>query len=195
MDPQLRSRYPHELSGGQQQRVALARALAPEPALVLLDEPFASLDAGLREGTGARRSRALRAAGTTAVLVTHDQAEALSLADQVAVMRAGRLVQAGPPELVYTAPADESVAEFVGAAVVLPATIRDGHAECVLGRVPVPAGSAAGHGRLLLRPEQLMLDPAAPGGCVPSSSRSATTGTTPRSGSSCWPEVSRCRPG
>ena len=160
----LLDRYPHELSGGQQQRVALARALAPQPSLVLLDEPFASLDAGLREETGRAVSRVLRAAGATAVLVTHDQAEALSLADQVAVMRDGRLVQTGPPGEVYTAPRDPAVAQFVGAAVVLPATVEGELARCALGTVPVAAGSAQGQVRLLLRPEQLVLDEPGAGG-------------------------------
>ena len=109
-------RAPHELSGGQQQRVALARALAPSPTVVLLDEPFSSLDASLRVSTGRAVARALHATGTTAVLVTHDQDEALSLADQVAVMRRGRLVQADRPRDLYRAPADAEVGAFVGGA-------------------------------------------------------------------------------
>ena len=150
-------RLPHQLSGGQQQRVALARALAPRPSVVLLDEPFASLDAGLREDTGRAVAAALHAAGATAVLVTHDQGEALSLADQVAVMRAGRLVQVGPPDLLYSAPVDPGVAEFVGAAVVLPAVVFGTSAACCLGGLDVPAGTRQGHVRLLVRPEQIEL--------------------------------------
>ena len=127
------TRLPHELSGGQQQRVALARALAPSPSVVLLDEPFASLDAGLREGTGRAVADALRAASATGILVTHDQGEALSLADQVAVMRDGRLAQVGTPKQVYDAPADLDVARFVGGAVVLPAVVDGASATSVLG--------------------------------------------------------------
>ncbi|MGZ5401429.1 MAG: ABC transporter ATP-binding protein, partial [Nocardioides sp.] len=102
-------RSPHELSGGQQQRVALARALAPEPSVVLLDEPFSSLDASLRTSTGRAVAHALAATGTTAVLVTHDQDEALSLADQVAVMRHGRVIQIDAPRDLYRAPVDPEV--------------------------------------------------------------------------------------
>jgi len=112
-------RMPHELSGGQQQRVAVARALAPRPPLVLLDEPFSALDASLRAEVRHDVREALRADGATAVLVTHDQGEAMSEADQVAVMRAGRIVQAGSPGEIYGDPADAWVADFVGAAVLL----------------------------------------------------------------------------
>ena len=113
---------PHELSGGQQQRVALARALAPRPALILLDEPFSALDAGLRAGLRREVRDALRADGATAVLVTHDQGEALSLADHIVVMRDGRDVQSGPPAEVYGEPGDPWVARFVGDAMLLPGT-------------------------------------------------------------------------
>ena len=157
-------RYPHELSGGQQQRVALARALAPRPSVVLLDEPFSSLDAGLREGTGRAVAAALRAAEATAVLVTHDQGEALSLADQVAVMREGRLVQVGEPEAVYRAPADPEVGRFVGAAVVVPAVVEGTVARSALGAVAVEEGAAQGEVSLLVRPEQLVLEPATEAG-------------------------------
>ena len=114
------SRRPHEISGGQQQRVALARALAPEPKLVLLDEPFSALDAGLRESVRAQVRRALRLAGTTALLVTHDQDEALSVADSVAVLADGRVAMHDSPERVYAAPTDLGVARFVGQVVELP---------------------------------------------------------------------------
>jgi iron(III) transport system ATP-binding protein len=159
LDPSLARRSPHELSGGQQQRVALARALAPEPAVVLLDEPFSSLDAGLRGETGRAVVQALRAIDATAVLVTHDQSEALSLADQVAVMRAGRLVQVGAPQALYEAPTDRGVAEFVGAAVVLPATWREGAAECALGVLPVAVPNGLRPTAVMVRPEQLLLVP------------------------------------
>jgi iron(III) transport system ATP-binding protein len=115
--------YPHELSGGEAQRVALARALATEPEVVLMDEPFASLDASLREALREEVVAILRAAGASALLVTHDQQEALSLADVVVVMRGGRVEQAGPPQEVYDHPANRWVAEFLGAAEVLPGTV------------------------------------------------------------------------
>jgi iron(III) transport system ATP-binding protein len=148
-------RTPAELSGGQQQRVALARALAPEPALVLLDEPFTALDAGLRAEVREQVRAALRAAGATAVLVTHDQQEALGAADVVAVLRDGRVVQAAPPRTLYAEPADLGVGTFVGEAVVLPAMVRGGRADTVLGTLPVSGPD--GGGQVLLRPEQLVL--------------------------------------
>jgi iron(III) transport system ATP-binding protein len=157
LKPIVRQRFPHQLSGGQQQRVALARALAPRPSLILLDEPFSSLDAALREGTGRAVLEALKATQTTALLVTHDQSEALSLADQVAVMREGTLAQVGTPHEVYRAPADLGVAEFVGAAVVVDADVVDGSAASDLGRLHVMAGHEAGPARLLVRPEQIVL--------------------------------------
>jgi len=156
LDQDLAARQPHELSGGQQQRVALARALAPRPPVVLLDEPFSSLDAALRESTRRAVAAALSAADATAVLVTHDQAEALSLADQVAVMRQGRLVQLDSPVEIYRSPSDAGVAGFVGEAVLLPAEVRGGRAETALGTVPVRSGMD-GRARVLLRPEQLVL--------------------------------------
>ncbi|MFF4234869.1 ABC transporter ATP-binding protein [Actinomadura geliboluensis] len=163
-------RMPHELSGGQQQRVALARALAPEPALVLLDEPFNALDSALRAGIRADVRAALRTIGATALLVTHDQQEALSTADLVAVVHAGRVAQCGTPQEVYGRPASPWVAGFVGDAVLLPGTASDGTATTALGAVALsrPAG-AAGDGTVILRPEQLRLTEVggtAPGGTV-----------------------------
>jgi iron(III) transport system ATP-binding protein len=152
-------RMPAELSGGQQQRVALARALAPAPALVLLDEPFTALDTGLRAEVREQVLAALRATGATAVLVTHDQQEALGAADVVAVLRAGRVVQAGAPQEVYREPADLGVGTFVGDAVVLAATAGDGWARTPLGTLPVVGPD--GPGSVLLRPEQLRLVPVA----------------------------------
>jgi iron(III) transport system ATP-binding protein len=157
LDQDLAGRSPHQLSGGQQQRVALARALAPEPSLVLLDEPFSSLDAALREETRVAVSEALRASGATAVLVTHDQAEALSMADQVAVLRGGRLVQLTDPRTLYRHPRDLDVATFVGEAVVLDADIRDGRATCALGSLALERSCPDGRARVVLRPEQLRL--------------------------------------
>ncbi len=153
----FRDRRPDELSGGQQQRVALARSLAPQPAVVLLDEPFSSLDASLRGTTSRAVRRALEATNTTAVLVTHDQNEALSLADEVAVMRDGRLIQAATPSQVYLSPSDPQVAEFVGRAVVLPGTAADAHATCALGRV-VLTEPVEGEVSLMIRPEQVFVD-------------------------------------
>ncbi|GAB2817218.1 ABC transporter ATP-binding protein [Lentzea nigeriaca] len=157
LDVRVVDRYPHQLSGGQQQRVALARALAPEPSVVLLDEPFSSLDAGLREATGRAVASALRATSATAVLVTHDQAEALSLADQVAVMRAGRLVQLAAPATIYGSPLDAGVARFVGDAVLLPGEVRAGRAHCALGTFEVRTSEFDGPADVLIRPEQIHL--------------------------------------
>jgi iron(III) transport system ATP-binding protein len=161
-------RMPHELSGGQQQRVALARALAPRPAVILLDEPFSALDAGLRAGLRRQVRAALQADGATAVLVTHDQAEALSLAEHVVVMRDGRDVQSGPPTEIYGSPSDPWVARFVGEAMLLPGTARGGLARTVAGEAPLagPAG-AKREVTVLVRPEQLVLraaEHAAPNG-------------------------------
>jgi iron(III) transport system ATP-binding protein len=161
LPPEYAERHPHELSGGQQQRVALARALAPDPSVVLLDEPFSSLDTSLRATTGQAVVRALRAAGATAILVTHDQDEALSLADQVAVMRAGRLVQAATPRDLYRSPVDSEVARFVGGVTTLPAQVRDGIASCVLGDLALAATCPDGPAEVLVRPEQVRLEGAA----------------------------------
>ena len=155
--PELADRYPDELSGGQQQRVALARALAPEPRLVLLDEPFANLDAALREHLREEVRRILAAAGATAVLVTHDQAEALSVADTVAVMERGRILQVGGPEEVYHGPTSPSVARFLGEGQMVPCRIEAGTLTCVFGDLPTDA--ADGEARLLVRPEDLAMMP------------------------------------
>ncbi|HEX2107848.1 MAG TPA: ABC transporter ATP-binding protein [Rubrobacteraceae bacterium] len=152
----LEDRMPHELSGGQQQRVALARALAPEPAVVLLDEPFSNLDAALRAQMRSEMREILKAAGATAVFVTHDQAEALSFADEVAVMFDGTIVQAAPPEDLYHRPATREVAEFVGEANFMLGTAEDGRLRCALGDVPA-CGECAGNVEAMLRPEALHL--------------------------------------
>jgi iron(III) transport system ATP-binding protein len=156
--PGLRSRRPHELSGGQQQRVALARALVRKPSLILLDEPFSALDAGLREATRKAVGDILRDQGVTTILVTHDQAEALSFADQVAVLREGRLVQAGPPGEVYYRPRDAETAMFMGEAIILPAEAKGLAAQCALGTVALDS-ERIGTCRIMLRPEQLRLEP------------------------------------
>ena len=146
--------YPHELSGGERQRIALARALAADPSVVLLDEPFAALDASLRETLRVEVRRILKEAGASALLVTHDQAEALSLADTVAVMRDGRIEQVGTPEELYQRPATRWVAEFLGEADVLPGVASAGFVECELGRVGAPA-SLSGAVDVVLRPESV----------------------------------------
>jgi iron(III) transport system ATP-binding protein len=131
LDANMAERWPHELSGGQQQRVALARALAQQPRLMLLDEPFSALDTGLRASMRKLVARLLAEAGVTTILVTHDQSEALSFADQLAVMRQGRLVQSGHPLDLYRYPDDVQTALFLGDAVVMPARIEAGWAHCV----------------------------------------------------------------
>jgi iron(III) transport system ATP-binding protein len=142
--PTAHGRYPHELSGGQQQRVALARALAPEPAVVLMDEPFSDLDADRRLRLRGEVRVILKQAGTTAVFVTHDQEEALFMGDSLAVMRQGRLEQIGGPEAVFNAPASTFIAEFLGQAEFLPARVEADGLSTELGRldqrVELPAG-------------------------------------------------------
>ena len=151
----LGDRYPHQLSGGQQQRVALARALAISPQLVLLDEPFASLDAGLRASVREDVRRILRETSTTAVLVTHDQDEALSVADQVAILRDGRMAQCGPPHQVYRTPADAQLARFLGEANLFAATFDGATARTPLGTLAAhpAAGAQPGEVTVLIRPE------------------------------------------
>jgi iron(III) transport system ATP-binding protein len=146
----------HELSGGERQRVALARALAPEPELVLLDEPFSSLDATLRGGLRREVELILRDAEATALLVTHDQEEALSLADRLAVMRDGEIVQVGPPVQVYGEPATRWAAQFVGEVNVLSGVARGGGVETELGVFDL-RGPASGSVHVAVRPEQLEL--------------------------------------
>ncbi|OLP58234.1 sugar ABC transporter [Xaviernesmea oryzae] len=154
LDRGMMSRRPHQLSGGQQQRVALARALGRKPRLMLLDEPFSALDTGLRENMRKAVARVLEAAGIATILVTHDQAEALSFADQVAVLREGRLVQAGTPRRLYLQPKDRETALFLGDAVLLPAIARGDVADCALGRVEI-APARQGKVEIMIRPEQI----------------------------------------
>ena len=162
----LGGRYPHQLSGGQQQRVALARALASRPRLVLLDEPFSSLDATLRASVRAEVLNVLRTTGTTTVLVTHDQDEALSSADRVAIMRDGRITQEGTPRAIYQRPADPETAAFIGTANLLEGTWDGGAVITPLGRLdldPSQAKPAEGQVTVMIRPEQLQLSPVQPG--------------------------------
>ncbi len=151
-------RLPAALSGGQQQRVALARALAPSPDLILLDEPFSNLDASLRASLREDVRAILRDAGATAVFVTHDQEEALSLTDRVAVMHAGRIHQLADPHTLYTRPASRFVAEFVGEADVLPGE-RAGefHVDTPVGRLATTEPVTATSVEVIVRPEALRL--------------------------------------
>jgi len=153
----LEHRRPHELSGGQQQRVALARSLAPSPTVVLLDEPFSNLDAALRAEVRSEVRDLLRGAGVSALLVTHDQDEALSLADEVAVMNAGRIEQVGTPEEVYLSPVTRWAASFLGETNVLPGMARDGSVHTSVIDVPAAPG-LSGKVDVLLRPESVNLD-------------------------------------
>lgn len=157
LDTSMLARWPHELSGGQQQRVALARALAQRPRLMLLDEPFSALDTGLRASTRKAVAQLLGKAGITTILVTHDQSEALSFADQVAVMREGLLVQCGHPLELYLRPKDEAIAGFLGESIVLPAQLTGGWADCALGRIAVDDSQRTGSAQIMLRPEQLQV--------------------------------------
>lgn len=157
-------RHPHELSGGQQQRVALARTLAAEPELVLLDEPFSNLDAALRESTRKEMRSLFKKAGTSVILVTHDQAEALTFADKVGVMQQGRLIQLDTPQRVYHHPATAFVAKFLGHTNLLQGVAAGSLAQTPLGTINL-SGSFEGTVNLSLRPEDLTLtasdDPAA----------------------------------
>jgi iron(III) transport system ATP-binding protein len=174
----LARRYPHQLSGGQQQRVALARALAPGPEIVLLDEPFSSLDASLRASVRADVHDVLRLSGATSILVTHDQDEALSMADQVAILRGGVIAQINTPSGLYRLPRDAELAQFLGEANLVegmasgtmvqtalgqlemapPAAGITAAATGTAGRVPGNDRPLAGRVKVMVRPEQLVLD-------------------------------------
>ena len=155
----LEKRKHEELSGGMQQRVALARALAPSPNIILLDEPFSALDTSMREQVREEVMGTLRAAGATALWVTHDQQEALSTADHVAVMLHGHIAQTADPVTLYRAPLQRDIAEFVGDAVVLRGTAIPGSqtVQCALGDLESSTPMLAGDVDVLLRPEQLIL--------------------------------------
>lgn len=165
----LGKRRPHELSGGQQQRVALARAIAPGPRIILLDEPFSSLDEYLRESLREEVRELLTGLGATVVLVTHDQAEALALGDRVVVMRDGRIVQVDDPRTTYYQPTDIELARFLGEAVIIHGDVTASDAEpptvsCAFGILPV----AAWHGKtgkcdVLIRPENIQVNHATAG--------------------------------
>jgi iron(III) transport system ATP-binding protein len=155
----LGSRFPHELSGGQQQRVALARALAPEPAIVCLDEPWSAIDPVLRAQLRDELAEILRRAGTTTLLVTHDQEEALAVADRIALMRDGQIVQVATPESLYHRPVDRWSAEFVGPANFLACRVKDDRAETSFGVLALRDSMPDGEFELLVRPEMVALNP------------------------------------
>jgi iron(III) transport system ATP-binding protein len=150
-------RMPHELSGGQQQRVALGRALAPDPAIVLLDEPFSNLDAALRARVRGEVRSILARAGATSVFVTHDQEEALAISDRIAVMRAGKVLQLDEPAALYTGPVDRFVAGFVGDADLMPGSATGGTIVTALGSLRAFEGTPEGDVEVVLRPEHVRL--------------------------------------
>lgn len=163
----LESRYPHQLSGGQQQRVALARALAPKPIVVLLDEPFSSLDPDMRSRMRAEVDIILQQSGATTVLVTHDHEEAFAMADRVAVLNRGRLEQLGTPEVVYHLPTTPFVAEFVGQADFLPGSVEGLHVRTELGPFPNTSGFPNGMVvSVMIRPDDVALVPTSDGSGV-----------------------------
>ena len=165
---EMADRYPHELSGGEAQRVALARALAPRPDLILLDEPFSNLDTRLRAAVRAEVRAILKRAGAAAVFVTHDQEEAFSLADRVAVMWEGRVAQVGTPSEIYRRPATRAVAAFVGDADFLPGRLAGGVVTTELGGVATIGVGTSGEGgpggavEAMLRPETVRVGAATP---------------------------------
>ena len=159
----LKRRYPHQLSGGQQQRISLARALAPQPALILLDEPLSNLDVQVRHRLRVEIRSILKAAGTSAIFVTHDREEALAISDKIAVMRQGKIEQIGIPEELYLNPASRFVAEFVTQANFLPATRKGRVWLTEIGEVKIPLNELSlnhhlsSQGDLMLRPEDISL--------------------------------------
>lgn len=154
----LGERYPHELSGGQQQRVALARALAPEPTIVLLDEPFSNLDAALKARLRDEVGDLVRRAGTTAIFVLHDSEDALALGDRIAIMRGGTIWQTDTPQVVYACPRDGYVARFFGETNLIPATGTSAGYMTPLGFYPAPtANNTVGDTRIALYPEEIEL--------------------------------------
>ena len=155
------TRYPHELSGGEQQRVALARALAPEPALLLLDEPFSNLDERLKDQVRRDVRAIIRQANATAIFVTHDTRDALATADRLALMQHGRIQQIGTPQAIYHHPANAYVAQFFGQCNLLPATPADGGYQTPFGRIAMPSSNGASV-RIAIRPAALSVSPPDP---------------------------------
>ena len=154
----LADRYPHQLSGGQQQRVAMARALGPKPHVLLMDEPFSNLDTEMRLAMRIEVRDLLKSLGTTAILVTHDQQEAMTVADRMAVMLDGSIEQIDVPEIVYHYPATRAVASFVGQGTFVPATVAGAIAESDLGRFELEEQGAQDHVDLLIRPRDVTLE-------------------------------------
>jgi iron(III) transport system ATP-binding protein len=155
----MEDRYPHQLSGGQQQRVALARALAPSPNVILLDEPFSNLDASLRRSMREEVRNILHEAEVTTIFVTHDQEEALRLADELVIMDDGRVLQSGAPEDVYRYPASLQVAQFLARVNVLPGEAKQGVVETALGSLPLHDPDLVGAVEVVLFPEAISLVP------------------------------------
>ena len=163
----LEKRMPHQLSGGQQQRVALARALAPEPEVLLLDEPFSNLDAVLRTQIRQETRDILKASGATAIFVTHSREEALMMGDMIAVMNQGRWEQVDTPRRIFHAPATRFVASFVGIADFLPAHPSNGALHTELGSIPLPSGlPTENHLEIMVRPDDVTIQPFESGQCV-----------------------------
>lgn len=155
--------YPHMLSGGEQQRVALARAVAPRPSVLLMDEPFSGLDRRLRDQVRGDIVHVLRESRVTCVIVTHDAEEAMLVADRIALMRAGRLVQLGEPHDIYRAPADLFAARFFCELNEVPATVRNGVAESAAGRFPAPGLADGSAAVVAIRPQGISLRPVGSG--------------------------------
>ena len=155
----LNHRYPHELSGGQQQRLALARTLAPNPKLVLMDEPFASLDLLLRLDLREATTQILRQAGVSALIVSHDAEEAMLMADRLAVIQKGRLLQVGTPEEVYRRPKQADIVPLFGAVDQLEGVVKEGYVQCAIGRVKAPTLNDGARARILIRHGAIDFDP------------------------------------
>jgi iron(III) transport system ATP-binding protein len=151
-------RYPHELSGGEQQRVALARALAPQPPILLMDEPFSGLDNRLRDGIRDDTLDILKEEGTAVLLVTHEPEEAMRMADRIALMRAGRIVQEGPPFALYTEPVDKQAAMFFSDVNVVIGRVSGGVVDTPFGRFPAPGAAEGAAAEVVIRPQHVRID-------------------------------------
>ncbi|GGL67535.1 ABC transporter ATP-binding protein [Wenxinia marina] len=152
------AKYPHELSGGEQQRVALARALAPRPRIMLMDEPFSGLDERLRDGIRDETLAVLKEAGAAVVLVTHEPAEAMRMADEIALMRDGRIVQRGAPYNIYNAPVDREAAAFFSDINVIRGTVRGALTETPFGQFLAPGVPDGTEVEIVIRPQHLRID-------------------------------------